>query len=217
MVWLGDDGGGTTDRQGFGFGVSGADYSVYGNVASGSGPSNTGVNTANVTSLNTRHIGIATFDSDGGKTQTAMLDGGTMASTTSSYVPSGINNMTVGCRHYYSLTTDGQTAADMSWVAVWNTALSEDEQRAVTTGVHPYLIQPGALVCFLPLTGASAGSEVDVIGGRVFAETGTVGVTESPLLPIGSAIYVSGAAFPEEEPLLVRDPPRMLEFVGKMM
>lgn len=73
----------------------------------------------------------------------------------------------------------------LAWPCIWNVALTDAEVTTLAAGVHPFLVRPESIVWFAPLTGATSGNEVDIIGGRTLVKPGTVGTAESPLVSMG--------------------------------
>lgn len=85
------------------------------------------------------------------------LNGGTAGTNTTSVTPSGFSAKTsIGADADDSDYFDGRVAE----VAVWDVALSDDEQTALSKGLCPLLIRPQSLVAYWPLFGNDA-SELD--------------------------------------------------------
>jgi len=64
--------------------------------------------------------------------------------------------------------------------AWWDIELSAAQIATLAGGLHPYLMAPANLQGYLPMTGASAGAEVDLVSGISYAETGTMGQSGQP-------------------------------------
>lgn len=113
----------------------------------------------------------------------AFYNGGNKGTQTSSYPwPAATNQSTIGM--FRGVGSFNPWNGDIAWACVWNVALSDEEIAALGTlgrAVHPSAIRPSAIVDLWECI-ESTGNEVPRIGTDTMTETGTVTVSESPLV-----------------------------------
>ena len=90
----------------------------------------------------------------------------------------GLDQAGIGARYRLSA---GSNFFDGSLVdvAMWSAILTDAEWLALAAGVSPLLIRPEALVMYTPMIGAE---NTELIGGRIWAVTGTPTVDTNPRL-----------------------------------
>lgn len=153
-------------------------------------PSVAGVNSSNSFNANAWNSCVGVYQST---SATAFLNGTKTTASFSAQTFSGSLDLTglgVLARSTVAIPMNG----DIAWACVWNVALTDAEAQAFCNGAHPYTIRPGNLVAFWPLTGGGDAGEIDQIGGYDLTETGTVGTADSPLVGLGSQIWVQSEA-----------------------
>jgi hypothetical protein len=112
----------------------------------------------------------------------AWLDGVATTQGTTSRVPAGINQITIGCEQYASGTFITPWHGEIAEVAVWNAALEDSpgatpgastEIAMLSKGASPLLVRPQNLVYYWPVVGQGAGPEIDLISAAGVTVTGT--------------------------------------------
>lgn len=112
---------------------------------------------------------------------------------------------TTGCGRTYvgSLFANGAHTAGyyfnglISNVAVWNVALSSEEQAALAAGADPRLVRPTALVSYLPLLGRST-LEEDWVNSTLIglANNSTTASQDNPRIAFPPGPYLAGSVTP---------------------
>lgn len=103
------------------------------------------------------------------------LNGGNKGTNAVSHTPSGINRVTIGVEAIIASPWSG----DLAEIAIWNVALSDTEVAKLAAGVHPFHIQPQALVCYCPVTGRKS-PEPNWVDGNSFSVVGTLSQAAHP-------------------------------------
>lgn len=115
-----------------------------------------------------------------------------------SSMDSNSNDVRIG-QLTYSTSNFRKADGDIAWVAMWNvwTGNRPWVSAALAAGVNPLTILPEHLIMCFPLTGASSGSEVDLITGQTLNENGTIGTSDSPLVSISEPWMVNYSEDPK--------------------
>ena len=127
------------------------------------------VDTTTGFSADTWQHACAVFASDASRS--VFLNGGSKATETASYTPSGLNRMSAGVwdRGSDIWHMNGRLAE----LGLWNVALTDDQVKMLAAGVSPLRVRPDALVRYWPMYDAA--SLVDYSG-----KSGDLTVTGSP-------------------------------------
>lgn len=120
------------------------------------------------------------------------------ASNGASFIDADANDVRIGQVTYATADT-WKADGDIAWVAVWNVWTGDRPwvAAALAAGVNPLTILPEHLIMCFPLTGASSGSEVDLITGQTLNENGTIGTSDSPLVSISEPWMVNYSEDPK--------------------
>lgn len=111
----------------------------------------------------------------------AWLDGTPTTQGTTSRVPSGINQITIGCEQHSSGTLALPWHGEIAEVAIWDAALEDSpgatpgvssEIASLAKGVSPLLVRPQSLVYYWPIVGKYS-PEIDMISAGGMTVTGT--------------------------------------------
>ncbi len=133
--------------------------------------------------------GVGVFNSD--RNRRAILNGDWANSNSdiTELIPIGVNQIQIGIRGTSTFPLRGEIAE----VAVWIVALTQAEVELLATGASPRRVQIANLAFYAPLRGGdSSGNELDVIGGTLMTEDGTMGMTNHPpkvILKSGVLLY----------------------------
>lgn len=104
--------------------------------------------------------------------RTAYLDGVAATPQTTSRVPSGIDQVTVGVESYSAGSFQVPWNGEICEVGVWDVALSDAEMATLARGFSPLLVRPANLVYYWPGTGRHS-PEIDPISAGGMAVNGT--------------------------------------------
>jgi hypothetical protein len=131
----------------------------------------------------------------GDASRTISLNGATAISDTVSVTTTGCGRFYVGSLFANGVHTTGYYYNGLvAHVAVWNAALTTDEQAALAAGVSPLLVRPTALVSYMPMLGRGSYEEdwvhPTIVG---LANSSTTVSQDNPRLihPPGQSIYGS--------------------------
>lgn len=113
---------------------------------------------------------------------TAYLNGGGAVTGTTSRVPVGLNQTSVGDLDQATETQPCGPAGtcDLAWPTIWNVALSAADIAELATGVDPRMVHPEAIVAFWPLDGLSP--EPNVVSASTLAVQGSLSASNDPPL-----------------------------------
>lgn len=104
--------------------------------------------------------------------RTAYINGVAGTTETTSRVPSGINQVTIGVESFSSGSLGTPWNGQLAEVGVWDAALDANEMAALAKGFSPLLIRPMNLVYYWQLVGQGT-AEIDMINGSTMTVTGT--------------------------------------------
>jgi hypothetical protein len=141
-----------------------------------------------VTTVNTASAGVWShlFWRSTSGDHIAILDGdtgnaGTSAGTTN-LSPSGTVRSAVGCQSLNG-TQNAFYEGLVSWVVIWDVALSDGEGLEMAAGRHPRSVRPADIVSCVPIWGEHS-PEIDLIGGHDWVvNNSVVAVVDQP--PMG--------------------------------
>lgn len=90
-------------------------------------------------------------------------------------------------------TSTNPLKGEIAEVAVWTAALTQAEVELLATGASPRRVRPASLAFYAPMrSGDANGNELDLIGGILLTEDGTMGISAHPpdvLLRAGRLLY----------------------------
>ena len=126
--------------------------------------------------------------------RTVYLNGANSASNTADVADDAPTAFRIG--------EDGAGGSDLAALvaeaAIWNVALTAAEVAILAKGIHPFWVQPAALVAYWPLWGRNS-PEPDYVGGFNLTVTGATQAAHPPRaqmlwLPTSRGVFVSAAA-----------------------
>lgn len=128
-------------------------------------------------SINTWHhaCSVAASATD----RAAFIDGGSKGTSTTSRAPAGADRTSIGCRG--DVTPSRKWSGDISHVAVYSEALTDQEVATLAKGISPLRVRRDALIAYWPIGGQSP--EIDIVGGLNLTVNGTPAKSEEPPIP----------------------------------
>lgn len=129
-----------------------------------------------VGAANVWHHATAVFTSSASRA--AYLDGGGKGTNTTNKSPTAPNRTTIS-----SPTSSVAMSGRIAEVAIWNVALTDAEILALSGGLAPPYVQPGALIGYWPVWGLHS-PEIDLTANnRTMTLTGTAQADHAPVQP----------------------------------
>jgi len=125
------------------------------------------------------------------------LNGGNKGTNTATRIPVNLDTTTIGARLNSGSVTNYHSGM-LAEVAIYNTALTDDEAAILAKGVSPLAVRPGNLVFYVPLV---RDNDEDIVGGVSMTAYNTPTIAEHPRIyyPFTPFYYmVSGAEPPAD-------------------
>jgi hypothetical protein len=125
----------------------------------------------------------------------AYRDGIAAGAQTTSRVPTGINQNTIGVVSHTSGTLAQPWNGEIAEVGIWDVALTTPEMEALAKGISPLLIRPASLVYYWPILG-KYNPEIDRISGGAMTVTGTTQAATHPRIMYPRMVTPARMIFP---------------------